>query len=102
MAFAAAMLTSLVSIAIQKKANPDAPTMTGMMLTMPLISLFIGFTVSSAAGFYWACSSLVSGAIQSILQITYGPHKMIATQQTNELYKRHKEEQEIIKKANQE
>lgn len=93
MAFAAAMLTSLVSLAIQKRANPDAPNMAGMMLTMPLISLFIGFTVSCAAGFYWACSSLVSGAIQSILQIFYGPNKLIASAQTKELYKRYKDEQ---------
>lgn len=98
MAFAAAMLTSIVTMAIQKKANPDAPNMAGMMLTMPLMSLIIGFTVSSAAGFYWACSSLISGAIQAVLQTTYGPNKMIAKEQANELYKRYKEEQKVLDK----
>jgi YidC/Oxa1 family membrane protein insertase len=99
MAFAAAMLTSLVTLAIQKKANPDAPSMAGMMLTMPLMSLFIGFTVSSAAGFYWACSSLISGAIQAVIQTVYGPNKMIAADQTKELYKQYKDELEIKGKA---
>lgn len=99
MAFAAAMLTSLVTLAIQKKANPDAPSMAGMMLTMPLMSLIIGFTVSSAAGFYWACSSLISGAIQAVMQTAYGPNKMIAAEQIKELYKQYKEELEIKGKA---
>ena len=99
LAFAAAMLTSIVSLAIQKKVNPDAPQMKGMMLTMPLISLFIGFTVSCAAGFYWACSSLISGGIQAIIQYFYGPQKMIAIEQTKEHYKRSKEEKEIINKS---
>lgn len=99
MAFAAAMLTSIVSLYIQKKSNPDAPNMTGMMLTMPLISLFIGFTVSSAAGFYWACSSLISGGIQTVIQTCYGPNKMIANEQTKELYERFKEEKAIKEKG---
>lgn len=96
MAFVAAMLSSIASIIIQKKKNPGAQSMTGMMLTMPLISLFIGFTVSSAAGFYWACSSLISGGIQSVIQIFYGPNKMIATEQAKEIYKIYKDEKAII------
>lgn len=99
LAFAAAMLTSVITLRIQKKANPDAPNMAGMMLTMPLISLIIGFTVTSAAGFYWACSSLISGIIQAIIQSVYGPQKMIAAEQTKELYKRFKEEKAILDKA---
>ena len=98
LAFAAAMLTSIVSMQIQKRLNPDAPRMGGMMLTMPFISLIIGFSVSCAAGFYWACSSLISGAIQSALQIYYGPNKIIAGQQAKELVKRHKEEKAIKSK----
>ncbi len=99
-AFAAAMVSSFISMAIQKKTNPDAPNMKGMMLTMPFISLFIGFTVSCAAGFYWACSSLISGLIQAGVQLMYGPRKMISGEQTKELYKRFKTEKEIIAKAN--
>lgn len=99
LAFAAAMLSSLISLRMQKKTNPDAPNMAGMMLTMPIISLIIGFTVTSAAGFYWACSSLISGIIQPVLQTVYGPQKMIAAEQTKELYKRYKEEKAVIEKV---
>lgn len=96
LAFAAAMLTSIISMRIQKKNNPDAPNMSGLMLTMPLISLIIGFTVSCAAGFYWACSSLVSGIITALVQYFYGPNKMIAQEQKKELYLRFKEEEKRI------
>lgn len=99
LAFAAAMLSSLITLRMQKKTNPDAPNMAGMMLTMPIISLIIGFTVTSAAGFYWACSSLISGIIQPVLQTVYGPQKMIAAEQTKELYKRYKDEKAVIEKV---
>ncbi len=85
LAFAAAMLTSVLSVMMQKKNNPEAPSMAGMMLTMPIISLIIGFTVSCAAGFYWACSSLISGAIQLVIQNFYGPNQMVANEQKKEL-----------------
>lgn len=99
LAFAAAMVSSLISLAVQKKANPDAPSMKGMMLTMPLISLVLGFTVSAAAGFYWACSSLIGGCIPALLQVFYGPGKMIATDQLKETYKHALEEQKLIAAA---
>jgi len=99
LAFAAAMLTSIISLRIQKKTNPDAPNMSGMMLTMPIVSLIIGFTVTAAAGFYWACSSLISGLIQPILQTVYSPQKMIAAEQTKDLYKRYKDEKAVKAKV---
>ena len=86
-AFLAQILTSIVSMAIQKKNNPEAPTMAGMMLTMPLISLFIGFGFQGAVCFYWICSSLIGGFIQSGIQLFYGPHKMLAKERLKELSK---------------
>ncbi len=86
-AFLAQMLTSVVSMRINKHINPDAPSMAGMMLTMPLISLFIGFSFPGGVCFYWICSSLVGGAIQSAIQILYGPHKMLARERVRELSK---------------
>lgn len=86
-AFLAQMLTSVVSMRINKHINPDAPSMAGMMLTMPLISLFIGFSFPGGVCFYWICSSLVGGAIQSAIQLLYGPHKMLARERTRELSK---------------
>lgn len=90
--FATSMLTSLVTLAIQKKANPGQKTMSGMMLTMPIMSLIIAFTVPGAVGFYWACSNLVAGATQAFSQIVYSPNKLVAEQQANFVFKRAAEE----------
>lgn len=86
-AFLAQMLTSLISTKINKINNPEAPSMMGMMLTMPLISLFIGFGLPGGVGFYWICSSLIGGLIQSGVQLWYGPHKMLARERSKELLK---------------
>lgn len=87
LAFAAQMLSSFLSMRMQKKNNPDAPSMAGMMLTMPLISLFIGFTLPGGVTFYWACSSLIGGLIQIAVQQFYGPNKLLAKQRGKELVK---------------
>ena len=77
--FAAQMLTSVVTMRIQKRNNPEAPSMIGMLLFMPIISLIIGFSVPAGVAFYWACSSIISGGIQSAIQFFYGPHRMLAS-----------------------
>ncbi len=100
LAFAAQMLTSYISLVMQKKTNPDAPSMAGMMLTMPLLSLFIGFTLPGGVTFYWACSSLIGGLIQVGLQIFYGPQKMLAKERAKELAKQCDLENAQIKSAN--
>lgn len=97
-AFAAQILTSLISMQMQKKINPDAPSMTGMLLTMPLISLFIGFSLPGGVTFYWACSSLIGGLIQTAIQYFYGPHKMLAKERVKELSKQAEFEEGQIKK----
>lgn len=97
-AFAAQILTSLISMKMQKKINPDAPSMTGMLLTMPLISLFIGFSLPGGVTFYWACSSLIGGLIQTAIQYFYGPHKMLAKERVKELSKQAEFEEGQIKK----
>ena len=86
-AFLAQMLTSVVSMKINKINNPEAPSMAGMMLMMPLISLFIGFTLPAGVGFYWACSSLIGGLMQSAIQLWYGPKKLLARERSKELVK---------------
>ena len=100
-AFLAQMLTSALSMMMQKKINPDAPKMAGMMLTMPLISLFIGFSLPGGVTFYWACSSLIGGLIQLAVQQFYGPHKMLSRERLKELNKECDFEETQIKKINQ-
>ena len=84
-AFLAQIISSLISMRVNKINNPDAPSMAGMMLMMPLISLFIGFGLPGGVGFYWICSSLIGGLIQSGVQLWYGPNKMLARERAKEL-----------------
>lgn len=99
LSFATAILSSLVSLKIQKKANPDAPNMAGMMLTMPIISLIIAFGVPGAVGFYWACSNVISGGIQAVMQLTYGPNVMVAKEQSKTILARAKVEKAKIERV---
>ena len=98
LAFGAQMLSSVLSMKMQKKINPDAPNMAGMMLTMPLISLFIGFGLPGGVAFYWACSSLIGGVIQVGVQAFYGPHKMLSREREKELMQQYKFETGQIEK----
>ena len=100
MAFASQMLSSVLSMSMQKKINPEAPSMTGMLLTMPLISLFIGFGFPGGVTFYWTCSSLIGGFIQLGVQNFYGPHKMLSRERAKELVQRCDFETEKMKKIN--
>lgn len=97
LAFGAQILSSLLSVFVQKKTNPDAPSMMGMMLTMPLISLFIGFALPGGVTFYWACSSIVGGLIQIAVQYFYGPHRMLAQERSKELSKQCDFENGVLK-----
>lgn len=92
LSFVAALLSSLISMKVQKINNPDAPSMKGMMLSMPILSLVIAFTVPGAVGFYWACSSIISGILQAAIQYFYGPNQIIAKECSNETYKLYVEE----------
>lgn len=99
LSFATAMLTSIISMKMQKKNNPDAPNMAGMMLTMPLISLFIAFTVPGAVGFYWACSNLASGAVSTVMSYIYSPNKIIAAEQAKMAMKRKEHERARMQRS---
>ncbi len=97
--FLAAMLTGIVSSIMQKKANPEAPNMMAMMLIMPLFSLYIAFNAPCAVGFYWAWSSLVSGGIQVVTQLVYGPNVVNAREQAKGIIARAKTENSKIAKS---
>lgn len=99
LAFGAQMLTSIISLRMQKKMNPDQPNMTGMMLTMPLISLFFAFSLPAAVGLYWAFSSLVAGLLQAGVQAIYSPKKLIAQEQAKFILKHFEEEKQRTENA---
>lgn len=96
--FLASLATSLVSTKLQKKANPEAPNMTAMMVGTSGISLYFAFTFPCAVGFYWICSSIISGGLQVLTQIFYGPDVVIAKEQSKSVIMRAKKEQEKINK----
>lgn len=96
LAFAAAMASSLISMRVQKINNPEAPSMKGMMLSTPLISLFIAFSAPCGLGFYWACSSLISGVIQALTQYMYGPYRMLAKERAKKIIEIKKMENKVI------
>lgn len=100
LAFASQIFSSLLSMRMQKKLNPEAPSMAGMMLTMPLITLFIGFSLPGGVAFYWACSSLIGGIIQVAVQQLYGPHKMLSRERVRELARQCDFEAGQLKKIN--
>ncbi len=86
--FATAMISSIISMRMQKKNNPDAPNMAAMMLIMPLFSLFIAFKVPGAVGFYWVCSNIVASGLQNVTQALYGPNAVLAKDQATNIIKR--------------
>ncbi len=95
LSFAAAMFSSILSMVQQKRTNPDAPSMAGMMLTMPIMSLVISFSAPAGLGFYWACSSLIGAFINIFVQECFGPRKAIANEQAKLINKKADEEKKF-------
>lgn len=95
LSFATAMFSSVLSMAQQKRNNPDAPSMAGMMLTMPIMSLVISFSAPAGLGFYWACSSLIGAFINIFVQECFGPKKAIANEQAKLINKKADEEKKF-------
>lgn len=96
LSFATAMLSGVVSAKLQKINNPEARGMTGLLLLMPLISLWIAFSVPCAVGFYWACSNFVAMLLQIVMQLLYNPARVIARTEAKEALARRAAEQKKI------
>ena len=80
--FLMALAQTFISNRITAKNNPEQASMPGMgpmkimMFIMPLVSLWIAFTLPAGAGFYWTIS-YVFGIIQTIvLDKLYNPAKL--------------------------
>lgn len=93
LSFATSMLSALISSAMQKRNNPGAPSAMGMMLTMPIVSLVIAFTVPGAVGLYWAYSNFVSMIIMTVMQYAFAPGRTIAKLEAKEMRARRQVEQ---------
>lgn len=80
LSFLLALAQTFISNRTMAQNNPDAAKTMGcmkvMMYIMPLISLWIAFSVPAGAGFYWAVS-YVFGIIQTlVLNKLYNPQKL--------------------------
>lgn len=78
--FIMALLQTFISQRLMNQTNPDAAKAMGpmriMLFAMPLMSLWIAFSVPAGAGFYWTVSYLF-GIIQTILlNKLYNPTKL--------------------------
>ncbi len=101
--FVSQMGSMLISNAQQKKNNPQAAeaggAMKGTMMIMPVISLFITFSVTCALGFYWIISSIVNTVITVIVNNFYSVDKINAKELLEEGSSRRQREQKIINGA---
>ena len=86
------LLTSLISHIRQKKANPNMENqqmMGCMMLTMPLMSVWIAWGFPVGMGMYWILSSIIAFVQTLILGHIYAPRKTIARDMVDEtIYRR--------------
>lgn len=75
--------TSLISMKFMKAGNPDQQPGQGcmnggMMFMMPLMSLFISFSVPAGVGLYWILSNILSMVQTIVLNQIYNPAKIRA------------------------
>ena len=86
------LLTSLLSQIRQKKANPNMENqqmMGCMMITMPLFSGWIAWTLPVGMGMYWILSGVIAFVQTLILGSIYAPRKTIARDMVEEtIYRR--------------
>jgi YidC/Oxa1 family membrane protein insertase len=76
------LLVSLYSMIHQKKTNPTPQAgggcMNVMMLSMPLMSIWIAFGVPAGIGFYWIWSSLFSFLVTFALNCYFTHDRVVA------------------------
>ncbi|MEG0692525.1 MAG: YidC/Oxa1 family membrane protein insertase, partial [Oscillospiraceae bacterium] len=99
-----ALISTLISMKIQKKNGQEMQgSMKYMMLFMPLMSVWIGFTMPAGAGVYWTISNVLM-IIQTILvQWMWPPEKVAlvtskSSEKTKEKMRKKREKMEEYNK----
>ncbi len=78
LSFVSNVAAQLILMKVNGTAQNQQGCMKIMLIAMPLFSAWIAYTVPSAVGFYWICSSVFS-LIQSIIMgKLFGPAQLIA------------------------
>ncbi len=97
------LLTSVLTQARQKKANPNMENqqmMGCMMLSMPLMSLWFTWSMPAAMGMYWILSNILAFLQTLVIGHIYAPRKTVARLMVDEtIYRRsyEKNRKEIIR-----
>lgn len=93
------LMSSLLIQARQNKSNPNAAQMKSMtlmtMLMMPLMSLWITFSLPAAVGVYWIISNIVAFFQTLILGYTHEPRKLLAKLMVEETIERRSKEENL-------
>ena len=75
-----ALISSIISMAVNKKNNPamanQGASMGVMMLMAPIMSLWIAFAVPAGVGFYWTISNIFLIFQTIIIGKIYTPEKL--------------------------
>jgi YidC/Oxa1 family membrane protein insertase len=100
LAFAASILTCIITYSKQKQTNPEMaknPSM-GCMSFMPAVfSLVFTFMFPAGVGVYWIMSSVISFIQTLVLNYTHAPQKVIAMNMVDETVERRSREESIKK-----
>lgn len=102
-----ALFTSLLSMHYNKASQPQQPQQPGgcspnaMMYMMPLMSLFISFSVPAGVAVYWIFSNLLALVQTVVLNAMYNPAKIRAQAEAEYAERRRKkqEDKERLKAA---
>ena len=101
-----ALLSSIIMQKMQSKSNPSAAQMQGSMKTMlylmPLMSLWIAFSVPCGVGIYWIIGNLLAIVQTVILNKFYSParYKAEYEEQVRRIEEQKKKDREERKKRN--
>lgn len=100
------LFTSLLTMHYNKASQPQQPQTPGcspnaMMYMMPLMSLFISFTVPAGVAVYWIFSNLLALVQTVVLNAMYNPAKIRAQAEAEyaERRRKKKEDKERLKAA---
>lgn len=93
--------TSVGSQYLMTKLNGTAANQQGCMKVMlfglPLISAYFAFTVPSAVGFYWICSTVLGFGQSIIMHYFFGPDMMVARSEAARVARLESEESRVAR-----
>ena len=91
-----ALLMSLVTMRNTPNAGSANGSMTAMMMTMPLMSLFFTFMVPAGAGLYWTISNVVAVGQSMLMNHFWNPKEIAEKMKAEDEARRERERQEKI------